>query len=164
MAGCFTALTNIIAKLTSHSDLYRSTIYYFLSAFIILLMSLSGYFVMHRMEFYKYWSQVNKEITKVQETINNNNNNNNRKKTIPYGKIIKKIWILLFCIWINFFSTLSIFPVYQLGVKPCRLDFFIGEEWFQDVVTFLTFNFCVLIGNTLPKIIKRVINFFLLFL
>lgn len=154
MSGCFTALMNIFSKLTSNSDLRRAAIYYFLSAFIALLMGFVGYFVMHRMEFYKYWSQVNKEMTKRQEI-----ENNNEKKSVPYGKIIKKIWVLLFCIWINFFSTLSIFPVYQLGVKPYSSDFFIGEEWFQDVVTFLTFNFLVLIGNTLPKLIRKVIPF-----
>lgn len=159
MAGCFTAIASIVSKLftqTSHSDLYLSATYYFLSALIVLLMSLCGYFVMQRTEFYNYWSRVNIEINKVQAKLNNNNK---KKAAIPYGKIIKKIWILLFCIWINFFSTLSIFPVYQLGVEPYRQDFFIGKKWFQDVVTFLTFNFCVLIGNTLPKFTTKVIFF-----
>lgn len=150
MSGCFTALMNIFSKLSSNSDLRRAAIYYFLSAFIALIFGFIGYFVMHRMEFYKYWNQVNQEMAKRQEI-----ENNNVKKSVPYGKIIKKIWILLFCIWINFFSTLSIFPVYQLGVKAYTSDFIIGDEWFQDVVTFLTFNFLVLIGNTIPKLIKK---------
>ena len=52
--------------------------------------------------------------------------------------------------WLIFFSTLCIYPVYQLGIKKSE-NFFIGDNWYQDVVTFLTFNIMVTIGNILPK-------------
>ena len=65
---------------------------------------------------------------------------------------------MLFCIWLNFFSTLAIFPVYLLGVRRFSDQFIIPEFWFQDVVTFLTFNVLVTIGNMIPKIIRKVGN------
>jgi equilibrative nucleoside transporter 1/2/3 len=56
---------------------------------------------------------------------------------------------------LNFHSTLAIFPVYQLGVERCSKSFFISDKWFQDFVTFLTFNVAVTIGNLIPKLIRK---------
>lgn len=64
---------------------------------------------------------------------------------------------MLFCIWLNFTSTLAIFPVYQLGIQPSNPDsFIISPKWYQDILTFLTFNVIVTLGNMLPKLIKKV--------
>lgn len=149
LSGCFTSIMSIVSKLTS-PDYRIAAIYYFLSAFIVLLLSFVGYFVMHRMDYYKYWQKINDDLNKK-----STDNTQSQRKKVPYGKILKKIWLLLFCIWINFVSTLSIFPVYQLGVKPVSKDFIIGEKWFQDIVTFLTFNILVTIGNLIPKFIRK---------
>lgn len=148
LSGCFTAIMSITSKLVSPNPRIAA-IYYFLSAFIALMLAFIGYFVMHRTEFYKYWHRVNQDISKKEAY-----ENNNVPKSVPYGKIIKKIWFLLFCIWLNFFSTLSIFPVYNLGIKPVSKDFIISQKWFQDVVTFLTFNGLVTLGNLVPNLIK----------
>jgi hypothetical protein len=51
---------------------------------------------------------------------------------------------------------LAIFPVYQLGVRRSSESFFISDYWYQDVVTFLTFNVFVLLGNLLPKLVRKV--------
>lgn len=149
LSGCFTAIMNIVSKLTS-PDLRISAIYYFLSAFIALLIAFISYFVMQRMAFYKYWNRVNQEMNK-----NKVYEQDVSSTRVPYLKILKKIWVLLFCIWLNFFSTLSIFPVFLLKVEPISDDFIIPKKWFQDVVTFVTFNFLVTIGNLIPKLIKR---------
>ena len=63
--------------------------------------------------------------------------------------------MLLVCIWLNFFSTLAIFPVYQLGIRRASESFFISDYWYQDVLTFLTFNVCVTLGNMLPRFVKK---------
>jgi equilibrative nucleoside transporter 1/2/3 len=146
LSGCFTAAMSIISKLTT-PDLRTAAIYYFLSAFVALILSFIGYVAMHRMDFYIYWSKIKADSIKKQAI-----DNNNVHQSVPYAKIIKKIWFLLFCIWLNFFSTLSIFPVYNLGVKP-NTEGFLGH-WFQDIVTFLTFNILVTIGNLIPKLFK----------
>lgn len=77
------------------------------------------------------------------------------KKPVPYLNLIKKTWLHLFCIWLNFFSTLAVFPVFQIGIKKNSPDFIIGDDLFLDVVVFLTFNFLVLFGNMLPKIVRK---------
>ncbi len=61
---------------------------------------------------------------------------------------------MLFCIWLNFLSTLAIFPVFQQGIERSSSNFFIPDKWFQDFVTFLTFNLLVTIGNMLPQLFK----------
>lgn len=61
----------------------------------------------------------------------------------------------MFCIWLNFFSTLSIFPVFQIQVKKNSENFVITDEFYLDVVVFLTFNFLVLFGNILPRFIQK---------
>lgn len=148
ISGIFTTFMSIGSKASS-PNLRIAAIYYFLSAFIILMLALIGYFVMHKMAFYKYWAQVSEENKK-----NNDLEGSKLKVKTPYWTIIKKIWLLLFCIWLNFFSTLAIFPVFQLGIRRSCDDFIIPDEWFQDVVTFLTFNVLVTLGNMLPKLVK----------
>jgi len=145
LSGIFTTFMSIGSKASS-PNLRIAAIYYFLSAFIILMLALIGYFLMHKMVFYKYWAQVSED--------NKKNTDSKLKVKVPYFAIIKKIWLLLFCIWLNFFSTLAIFPVFQLGIKRSCESFIINDFWFQDVVTFLTFNVLVTLGNMLPKLVK----------
>lgn len=76
---------SITSKLVSPNPRIAA-IYYFLSAFIALMLAFIGYFVMHRTEFYKYWHRVNQDISKKEAY-----ENNNVPKSVPYGKIIKKV-------------------------------------------------------------------------
>jgi len=147
LAGIFTTVMSIGSKATS-PNLRIAAIYYFLSAFVILMLGFIGYFVMHRTDFYHHYNNIF-------ETNKNKNNSSEKKTKVPYLMILKQIWLLLFCIWLNFFSTLAIFPVYLLGVKRFNEHFIIPEYWFQDIVTFLTFNVLVTIGNMIPKIVRK---------
>lgn len=149
LSGIFTSVMSIISKITS-PNLQIAAIYYFSAAFVALILAFCGYFLMHKMSFFKYHEKMNNEL-KAREAVTNNN----VQQAVPYGKILKKIWLLLFCIWLNFVSTLSVFPVFQLGVQPNSKDFIVPNKWFQDIVTFLTFNVLVTIGNLIPKLIRR---------
>ncbi len=66
-----------------------------------------------------------------------------------------KTWVLLFCIWLNFFSTLAIFPNFQLGIKKSDPNFFIIDNYYNDFIIFLTFNVSVTLGNLLPRLISK---------
>lgn len=149
LSGIFTSVMSITSKLTS-PDLKIAAIYYFSAAFVALIMAFLGYFLMHKMAFFKYHEKMNNERIAREAVVNNN-----VTQKVPYFKIIKQIWLLLLCIFVNFVSTLSIFPVYLLGVKPNSDNFIVPTYWFQDVVTFLTFNVLVTIGNLIPKLIRR---------
>lgn len=61
---------------------------------------------------------------------------------------------MMFCIWLNFFSTLSIFPNFQLGVEQSDPNFIIPSYYFNDVVVFLTFNLLVTIGSAMPRFVR----------
>ncbi len=54
----------------------------------------------------------------------------------------------------NFSSTLSIFPSYKIGIVKSQKHFLIPEKWFCDIVTLLTFNVFVLIGNLVSTFIN----------
>lgn len=66
-----------------------------------------------------------------------------------------KVWMLYIAIFLNFFSTLLIFPVYQLGIERYSSSFFINDKWFQDITMYLTFNVVVILGNMLPKYVRK---------
>lgn len=61
----------------------------------------------------------------------------------------------MFCIWVTLFSTLAIFPVFQLGIRPSGKSFIINDYWFTDITCFLTFNLFITIGNTLTALVKK---------
>jgi len=77
---------SIVSKITS-PNLRVAAIYYFISAFIALLLAFVGYIAMHKLEFYKYWSRIKDEAVKKQAY-----ENNNVPVSVPYGKIIKKVF------------------------------------------------------------------------
>ena len=79
-----------VYNLKASPDLRIAAIYYFLSAFIVLMIAFIGYFAMHRMEFYKHWSRITDENNKRKLV-----ENNNEKQSVPYKKIIKKVTILV---------------------------------------------------------------------
>ena len=166
LSGCLTTVLSIISKLTA-PDLRIATIFYFGAAIFFLMFAFVGYIIMGRMSFYKYYYVKNTageggvELRGVaaddDETIDDILNNNNEKVAVnnmfaTYLQVIKKVWPLLFCIWLNFFSTLAIFPVYTLGITPNSIGFM--GNWYHDIVTFLTFNIFVTIGNIIPRFVK----------
>ena len=72
---------------------------------------------------------------------------------------------MLFCIFLNFFSMLAIFPVYQFNVQRSDPNFFISDKWYNDILVLLTFNLSVTVGNLLPRLVRKVnlVNFSSLF-
>jgi equilibrative nucleoside transporter 1/2/3 len=140
LSGIFTSLISIISKATSPNIMYAA-FFYFLSTFLMLTVGLAGYFVLHICEFFKCHLKDYKQQEQIKVSIFNR-------------EFLKQIWLLSLAIWVNFLSTLAIFPVYQLGIERSSENFFISEKWYRDVLTFLTFNIFVLIGNLLPKLFK----------
>jgi solute carrier family 29 (equilibrative nucleoside transporter), member 1/2/3 len=150
LAGVFTSVMSILTKASS-PDPKSAAIFYFFSAFVALASALGGYFLMHKTKFYRAFEALARTSTKCTTSSLS-------APRPPYWAIFKKTWLVLFCIWLNLFSTLCIFPVYLLGVQPNNPDFlkFAGVSWFHDIVTFLTFNVAVAIGNVMPRFFSRV--------
>ncbi|RNA20727.1 equilibrative nucleoside transporter 1-like [Brachionus plicatilis] len=148
-AGCFTALASIISKKIT-SNLKIAAIYYFFSAYVVVVIALAGYFAMHRTTFYKYCTKLDEEKKRLSLL-----ESSGAEKPVPYFKLIRTTGLYLFCIWLNFFSTLSIFPVFQIEIKKNSQNFIISDEFYLDIVVFLTFNFLVLFGNMLPRLVQK---------
>jgi solute carrier family 29 (equilibrative nucleoside transporter), member 1/2/3 len=92
-SGLFTALCSVISKATT-SNLRLAAIVYFLASFFILLVALGGYFVMHRLEFYKYWYNI--YLENKRKAVEQNQDNKTTGK-VPYKKIFSKVIIFCFC-------------------------------------------------------------------
>lgn len=86
-AGIFTSVANILSKATS-PNLRIAAIYYFLAAFVVLMLAFVGYFLMHRTKFYRYFIERSEAAQK--KAMMESANNQQRQK-VPYFQIIKKV-------------------------------------------------------------------------
>ncbi len=107
--------------------------------------------MIQKTEFYQYYDKL-----AIATRERNARQMLTQSQRVPYGKIVRKIWPMLFCIWLNFHNMLSIFPVYQLNIVPSTKGFL--GEWYYDIIVFLSFNVFVLAGNMLPRFIRVVNN------
>lgn len=148
LSGCITTLFSIVSKLVA-PDYQVAATYYFTATLLLLFIAMLMYFVMHYMDFFEYKTCVCLDEC-VYESISDC-----IEPTSSRMSLLSKTWPFFFCIWLNFFSTLLIFPVYQLGIVPGS-GFFISPEWYQDVLTFATFNIMVICGNYLPRLTGQV--------
>lgn len=90
-SGLFTVVCSIISKATT-SNLRLAAILYFLSGFIVLCITLCGYFIMSKLEFYKYWYNVYQENKRKAAEINNSE----VVEKVPYKKIFKRVIFLYY--------------------------------------------------------------------
>jgi hypothetical protein len=172
-SGIFVSVCSILSKVIwGTENLGKAAMYYFIGAFIALLSGLVGYFGMQKTVFnFNQNSKQQKLVSltflfffskiffkfyenKLEKLKDSEKKDNNQVKT-PYGYILRKIGLLLFCIWLNFFSTLCMFPVVQTNISGSD-DFFIKHDLYQDFVTFLTFNILVFIGNLISNVVRVV--------
>lgn len=129
---------SIISKVYT-SNIQHAAIYYFNGALIVSGLTLGAYFLMRTTPFFKHHT-TNQQCSAV----------TTQQQSSVVG-ILRRTWLLLLGLFVNMWSTLLIFPVYNLGVVPNK-DGFLGG-WFQDVVTFATFNCMVIAGNWATRIV-----------
>jgi equilibrative nucleoside transporter 1/2/3 len=158
LSGVFTTMMSIISKIYS-TNLQTNAIIYFFLAFVVTVITFFSFLLMTRMEFFKYWENVQNFNTKENDQDVNEQgcgkNQKNRKTSIPYIKIINKGWLILFGLWLNYFITLTIFPIYQNDIQRISNNFIIPEKWYKDVLVYLTFNVSVTFGNIFAKYVKK---------
>lgn len=146
VAGIFTTLISMLSKASS-PDLRTAGIYYFLSGVIVVLTCFVLYFLMPRFNFFRYYIALNEE---------RNSGENASSGAPPYIYILRKVWVLLLCIWLCMFSTLAVFPVLQLGIQQVSDSFIISKTWFTDITCFLTFNICVTLGTVSTEFLPHI--------
>lgn len=86
-AGIFTSLASIISKLTSPNPRIAA-IYYFLAAFVVLMLAFVGYFLMHRTKFYRFYMD---RADAIQKKAQMESSTDQQKPRVPYLLIIKQV-------------------------------------------------------------------------
>lgn len=76
----------------------------------------------------------------------------------PYLTIFKQAFPQLFNVFMVFFVTLSIFPAVHSDIKISDPNFIIPEKLYVDVLCFLTFNFCAMVGSLTTSWLQWVRN------
>lgn len=99
-SGIFTSVASILSKLST-PNLRIAAIYYFLAAFIVLMLAFIGYFVMHRTDFYRFFIKRSEEIRKK-----NIDESSTSKQSVPYWLIIKQV-LINWRVFFSFFLIIS---------------------------------------------------------
>lgn len=149
LSGILISLLNILTKYFVN-NVQTATFILYVLAVQILLLSIVLFKILETTQFYRYYVDEKTTIG-----IFNKEKEKSGPLTIKKLKTItSSSWRHLFLIVLNFFSTLVVFPVYMLQIKPSTSNFIIDPVWFHDVITILIFNVFVALGNLSVKHLK----------
>nr|CAG8479880.1 8528_t:CDS:2 [Entrophospora candida] len=161
LAGLGASISQIFSilnsrQLTNYGDddveLSNSAFIYFLSAFIILVISLISYVILTKLPLFLYHHQnkninviIEEEESEEQSLLNKNLFN------ITFTKIIRLVYSIIFV----FMITLSLYPSITTSVKSTVKDderSGYQKDYLFIPIHFLMFNFGDLLGKSLPII------------
>ncbi|XP_020707935.2 equilibrative nucleoside transporter 1 isoform X1 [Athalia rosae] len=150
ISGTFTAVIDLVAKVMSPNQ-RTAAIYYFITALLVLLACFDTYFALPLNRFYRYHELLTqKESNKKQFTTAARG----RSSRPPYLKILLQCWPQCFNIFFTFFVTLAIFPSVQSDVKRSSPTFFVAEDYYVNIMCFMTFNVTAMIGSSVASLVQ----------
>lgn len=145
ICGTFTTLVCIASEYVSTSK-RMAAIWYFITALFVLLIGFDTYFALPLNRFYRHYDIKEKKQQEQRKTADNT------IERPPYLYIIKKAWPQMYNVYITFFVTLAVFPSIHSGIKVSDSEFFIQDTFlYTQILCFLTFNVCAMIGSILPS-------------
>ncbi|KAM4695157.1 equilibrative nucleoside transporter 1 [Discoglossus pictus] len=150
LAGTFAAFSMICA-LASGSSLADSAFGYFITACVVILLTLLSFFMLRKLEFYKYYTIVNltenntelqdrKDLLKGGDKAAEAGTMNVQSQKSSLTQILKKIWVLAFSVCFAFTVTIGIFPSVTADVKSTIAGDSSWGLYFIPVSCFLMFN------------------------
>lgn len=145
ICGTFTAIVSILSKLMT-SNTRMAAIYYFVTALLVLGVCFGSYFTLQRNRFYKHFEQKEKKDIEQRKQLTRGSS-----ERPPYLYILKKCLPQLYNVFFVFFVTLAVFPTIHSDIKPMDENFFISQNYYADIMCFVTFNVCAMIGSWLPS-------------
>ncbi|CAF4975403.1 unnamed protein product, partial [Rotaria sp. Silwood1] len=74
---------------------------------------------------------------------------------IPYGNVLKQIWLQCLSIWLHYLSTVTLFPSILIQVQSVTPNFFHTNLQFVDAVVLINFALFNLLGNFLAGCVKK---------
>uniref|UniRef100_A0A3P9A7J3 Solute carrier family 29 member 1a n=1 Tax=Esox lucius TaxID=8010 RepID=A0A3P9A7J3_ESOLU len=135
LAGTFAAFSMICA-IASGSKLNDAAFGYFITACVVILLTIVSYLVLHKLEFYQHYNQ-----SQVESPVSDENN----LDLLEGGTI----WVMALSVCLAFTVTISTFPAVTVDVKSQITDGGTWEMYFIPVGCFLLFNISDWAGRSL---------------
>ncbi|XP_004710852.1 equilibrative nucleoside transporter 1 isoform X1 [Echinops telfairi] len=171
LAGFFASMAMICA-IASGSELSESAFGYFITACVVIILSIICYLVLPRLEFYRFYHQLKLEGSAEQDTklglISKGEMPQASKeepRTLAQGSqpapssspsmkaILRKISGLAFSVCFVFTVTIGVFPAVASDVKSSIAGDTDWGKYFIPVSCFLTFNVFDWLGRTLTAVV-----------
>ncbi|XP_073452805.1 equilibrative nucleoside transporter 3 [Aquarana catesbeiana] len=145
MGGTVSALAAIL-DLSIASNVTDSALAYFLTADIFLLLCIAAYLLLPRIAYSNYYMNLPNEPTDSSisedpaEIVDISSSKTNSPPIIP---ILKKVKVLVACLFYTFFVSIIIFPTISAGIES--VEKYTGSVWtnkyFTPLTCFLVYNF-----------------------
>jgi len=74
---------------------------------------------------------------------------------VPYGSVLKQIWLQCLSLWLHYFSTVTLFPSILSQVQSVTPSFFIPNLQFIDAIVLINFALFNLLGNFVAGCVKK---------
>ncbi|XP_034055112.1 equilibrative nucleoside transporter 1-like isoform X2 [Gymnodraco acuticeps] len=153
MAGSFAAFAMICA-IASGSDLQDAAFGYFITACVVICLSILSYILLPKLEFFQFYQEKNRNQN-PENSVNLMNPESDGKSADQSGqqdvsiiKIFKKIWLLALSVCFTFTVTIGTFPAITADTKS-TLARGSWERYFIPVSCFLLFNLSDWAGRSL---------------
>ncbi|XP_078022710.1 equilibrative nucleoside transporter 1-like isoform X2 [Epinephelus lanceolatus] len=141
------------------SELHDAAFGYFITACVVIFLSILSYILLPRLEFFQFHQDRNrKQRADENNSVNLMNRENNdeaadqNKQRVPMIEIFKKIWLLALSVCFTFTVTIGTFPAITADTKSTLADGGLWERYFIPVSCFLLFNLCDWGGRSLTAI------------
>ncbi|XP_014858653.1 PREDICTED: equilibrative nucleoside transporter 1 [Poecilia mexicana] len=154
LAGTFAAFSMICA-LASGSKLQDSAFGYFITACVVILLAITSYFVLPKMEFFQYYMESNGSAPSADEEnkmdlLKKDNQDEKRPGTdlmeeessggTSVFNIFKQIWVMALSVCFIFTVTIGTFPAVTVDVSSTVATSGAWKTYFIPVSCFLLFN------------------------
>ncbi|XP_071328363.1 equilibrative nucleoside transporter 1-like isoform X2 [Trachinotus anak] len=159
LAGTFAAFAMICA-IASGSELHDAAFGYFITACVVIFLSLLSYVLLPKLEFFQFYQDRNRKQRPDKENSVNLMNTESkeeapgqtRQQNVSMVKIFKKIWMLAVSVCFTFTVTIGMFPAITADIKSTLNDRGSWDLYFIPVSCFLLFNLCDWAGRSLTAI------------
>ncbi|XP_073342477.1 equilibrative nucleoside transporter 1-like [Pagrus major] len=159
LAGTFAAFAMICA-IASGSELQDAAFGYFITACVVIFLSILSYILLPKLEFFQFYQETNrKQRSDEDNSVNLMNRerkdepaDQSRRENVSMMTIFKKIWLLAVSVCFTFTITIGLFPAITADTKSTLADGGSWEGYFIPVSCFLLFNLCDWGGRSLTAI------------
>ncbi|XP_063738648.1 LOW QUALITY PROTEIN: equilibrative nucleoside transporter 1-like [Eleginops maclovinus] len=154
MAGSFAAFAMICA-IASGSDLHDAAFGYFITACVVILLSILSYILLPKLEFFQFYQEKNRNqnpensVNLMNTESNGESADQSAQQDVSIIKIFKKIWLLALSVCFTFTVTIGTFPAITADTKSTLPAGGSWERYFIPVSCFLLFNLSDWAGRSL---------------